>query len=254
MSEKLPKVSIVTVVFNAEELLEKTIKSVINQEYKNIEYIVIDGGSTDKTLKIIKKYEKYIHYWISEKDEGIYDAMNKAIKIAQGEWINFLNAGDFFCDNHVLSKINFLAHSNKSLIYGDHIAIDSDGNQQLHLAYEFTVDNIEKLTTRVACHQSMFFKHKEIPLYNLKYKLKSELDQYFYFAINYNKYEKLSFPISFFLEGGTGTQLVIRNTLERIKVIYKWTNLLKASYYGGKLLYGLIKILINNKRNLKEKI
>ena len=100
-----PLVSIVTVVFNGEKYLEQTIQSVINQTYDNVEYIIIDGGSTDGTVDIIKNYEDRIDYWISEKDKGIYDAMNKGINLASGEWINFMNAGDIFYDEKVLNTI-----------------------------------------------------------------------------------------------------------------------------------------------------
>jgi hypothetical protein len=97
-SEEKPLITFVTVVFNGEKFLEKTILSIINQTYDNIEYIIIDGGSTDGTLDIIKKYEQAIDYWVSEKDKGIYDAMNKGIDLATGEWINFMNAGDRLLD------------------------------------------------------------------------------------------------------------------------------------------------------------
>ena len=89
-----PLISIITVVMNGAQFLENTILSVIEQNYDNIEYIVVDGGSSDKTLKIIKKYEHIIDYWISENDNGIYDAMNKGLNLSRGEWINFMNAGD----------------------------------------------------------------------------------------------------------------------------------------------------------------
>ncbi|HEX3386494.1 MAG TPA: glycosyltransferase, partial [Mucilaginibacter sp.] len=89
-----PKVSIVTVVFNAADSLELTILSVINQSYPNTEFIIIDGGSTDGTVDLIKKYDKKINYWISEKDSGIYDAMNKALDVVSGDWVYFLGAGD----------------------------------------------------------------------------------------------------------------------------------------------------------------
>ena len=92
-----PLITIVTVVYNGQEHLEETILSVVNQTYSNIEFIIIDGGSTDNTIDIIHKYEHAIDYWISEKDEGIYDAMNKASELAKGKWINYMNCGDSFC-------------------------------------------------------------------------------------------------------------------------------------------------------------
>ena len=91
-----PLISIVTVVFNGEDYLEDAILSVINQTYDNIEHIIIDGGSTDGTLDIIKKYTDKIDYWMSEKDRGIYDAWNKAVQISCGKWIGFLGADDFY--------------------------------------------------------------------------------------------------------------------------------------------------------------
>ena len=101
-----PVVSIVTVVFNGEAELESTIRSVIGQTYfPQIEYIIIDGGSTDGTTSIIKRYEQYITRWVSEPDKGIYDAMNKAVGMARGEWINFMNCGDMFARDTVLENI-----------------------------------------------------------------------------------------------------------------------------------------------------
>ena len=98
------KISIVTVCYNSIESIEKTICSVIEQTYDNIEYIVIDGGSTDGTVEVIKKYAKHIDYWISAPDQGIYDAMNKGIKLAHGEWIHFRNSGDFFLNKKSLES------------------------------------------------------------------------------------------------------------------------------------------------------
>jgi len=100
-SKSRPLVSIVTVVYNGEKYLEQTIRSVINQRYDNIEYIIIDGGSTDGTLDIVEKHEKMIDYWISEPDEGIFDAMNKGIKICRGELIGLINADDYYAPNAI---------------------------------------------------------------------------------------------------------------------------------------------------------
>lgn len=100
-----PLVSIVTVVFNGAVTLEDTIRSVLQQTYDNIEYIIIDGGSSDGTLDIIRKYEAQVDYWVSEPDAGIYDAMNKGIAHATGDYVGTLNADDFFADSHVVQKI-----------------------------------------------------------------------------------------------------------------------------------------------------
>lgn len=123
--ETKPLITVVTVVYNGEQFLEETILSVIKQTYDNVEYIIIDGGSTDGTLDIIKKYEHAIDYWVSEKDKGIYDAMNKGIDLATGSLIGLLNADDYYFNNLIfieLSKIHFL--NKASVYYGDMVLID----------------------------------------------------------------------------------------------------------------------------------
>lgn len=116
----LPRVSVVTVVFNGEKSLERCIKSVISQSYRNFEYILIDGNSTDQTVDIIRKHGKEIFYWISEPDRGVYDAMNKALKVATGEWIYFLGSDDIFVSRDILNKI-FLNRdiSTFQILYGN---------------------------------------------------------------------------------------------------------------------------------------
>ena len=99
--ESLPLISIITVVYNGSAYLEQTIRSVLNQSYSNIEYVIIDGGSTDATLEIIKKYDKEIDYWVSEPDKGIYDAMNKGLKLVTGELVGIINSDDWYEVNTV---------------------------------------------------------------------------------------------------------------------------------------------------------
>jgi glycosyltransferase involved in cell wall biosynthesis len=114
------RISLITVSFNAESTIERCINAVINQEFKNVEYIIVDGGSTDKTVEIIKRYYDYINIFVSEPDKGIYDAMNKGIKLAGGDIIGMLNADDFFTDDSVLSVINETFKQNDAqIIYGD---------------------------------------------------------------------------------------------------------------------------------------
>ena len=98
-NKQLPKISVITVVLNNKSTIEETIKSVLNQKYPNLEYIIIDGGSTDGTLDIINKYNEQIDYLKSEKDLGIYDAFNKGLKIASGDLIGFINSDDIYTEN-----------------------------------------------------------------------------------------------------------------------------------------------------------
>jgi len=154
---RLPLVSIITVVLNGEKYLEETIKSVINQTYPNVEYIIIDGGSTDGTVDIIKKYENYIDYWVSESDKGIYDAMNKGIDVILGEWVNFMNAGDTLASEEVLKKVFFTITKKCLLIYGNTNVYEENGTFITTLkALKFTKSNLNKFATRTVCHQSVF--------------------------------------------------------------------------------------------------
>jgi putative colanic acid biosynthesis glycosyltransferase len=152
-----PTISVVTVVFNAESTLENTIKSVLSQSYKNIEFIIIDGGSTDNTLKIIENNHTNITYWVSESDNGIYDAMNKALSIATGEWVIFLGADDIFSSSKtvelVFQEINDLPaehHLNLAVIFGD--AVYSNGKH-----FYSKMDFLMKAWNRIH-HQSAFYK------------------------------------------------------------------------------------------------
>jgi glycosyltransferase involved in cell wall biosynthesis len=124
----LLKISLITVTYNAANTVERCLRSVINQSYPNIEYIIIDGQSTDSTLSIINNYKKYIHYIISERDHGIYDAMNKGIKMATGDIIGILNADDHFADNDVLNAIAqaFSTYST-DIVYGNINYINNEG-------------------------------------------------------------------------------------------------------------------------------
>lgn len=179
-----PIVSIVTVVFNGEKYIEKTIQSVLKQTYENIRYIIIDGGSTDNTVNIIKKYEKKLYYWISESDKGIYDAMNKAIKVCDAPWINFMNAGDIFYDTKTVETLFQNQIQNQvDIIYGD-LKIDYGLFQRIEKAKPL------QLFWKGMCfsHQSCFIKtsfHKN-NLYSLNYKIAGDFE-FFYTAYIKNK-------------------------------------------------------------------
>lgn len=118
--------TIVTVVYNDKVGLKKTLDSVSEQTYRQFEYIVIDGGSTDGGVELLQNYSSMISYWVSEKDDGIYDAMNKAILKASGDYINFMNAGDVFYNNYVLQKVSEKIEQDAVVAFGD-LVVDKNG-------------------------------------------------------------------------------------------------------------------------------
>lgn len=121
------KISIITVCFNSEKTVRDTIESVLSQDYHDIEYIIIDGGSSDETVSIVSEYNNKITKLISEPDQGIYDAMNKGIRVATGEYVGALNSDDLFSHNHVVSDIVLLLKQTKAnAIYGDLVIVDRE--------------------------------------------------------------------------------------------------------------------------------
>lgn len=170
------KITVITVTYNCEKLIGKTIKSVLSQTYSNIEYIIVDGLSNDTTMKIVNEYRNKIAVVISEKDRGISDAFNKGIKYASGELIMFLNAGDFFCDDSILSKVASDWSNCKTdvLFYkvsvGDHTFIPADSYR----------DNEEKIWNDCQVpHQGAFVRKKlfeDIGMFNTFMKIRMDYD------------------------------------------------------------------------------
>lgn len=168
------KISVITVSFNAADTIEETILSVLNQTYDNLEYIIIDGGSTDGTVDIIKKYADKLDYWISEPDKGIYDAMNKGIRVATGEYVNFMNAGDRFFNNSVISDIFTSNSYAESVIYGCWITQFMDGFR----AYFPSQDPSVLKDRNPINHQSAFTERSVLQKYkfNLEYPRFADYD------------------------------------------------------------------------------
>ena len=159
----MPKLSIITINYNNVNGLNKTINSVVNQTYKNFEYIVIDGGSTDGSVELIKSYQDKINFWLSEPDKGIYNALNKGINHSNGEYLLFLNGDDCLINNDALKKIS--KHlENKDLIYFDINYINKNCIKKItypdSLSFYF-------FYTNTICHQSIFFKKELFSKYGL---------------------------------------------------------------------------------------
>lgn len=188
------KISVITINYNNCDGLRKTIESVVNQTYKSVEYIIIDGGSTDGSLEAIKEYADKIGYWVSEADNGCYHAMNKGIKVATGEYVIFMNSGDYFYSNEIIA--DFVAtNPTEDVLCGDMF---------LSLGCVNVVP--EKLTFRYLFegnlpHQACFIKtavQKQYP-YNENLKIVSDWEFFLKTLIlNNGSYRKINKIISFF--------------------------------------------------------
>lgn len=179
------KISVITVSLNSELYIEESIKSVISQNYKNIEYIIIDGKSTDSTIDIIKKYKENINILVSESDKGIFDAMNKGIKLATGDIIAILNSDDYYADNSVLSTVvsEFKSYNTDS-VFGNISIIDPITNKIIR---KWRDKKYKRKNFKKGWHPAhpAFFVKKEIyekyGKFNLKYKIASDYELMFRF-------------------------------------------------------------------------
>jgi glycosyltransferase involved in cell wall biosynthesis len=179
-STNLPLVSIITVVFNGELHLEQAIFSVLEQTYSNVEYIIIDGGSNDDTLKIIKKHIHSIDYSVSEKDSGIYDAMNKGIHLASGDIIGLLNCDDWLYPNALAETVTLLTGKNDSYTYGK-VTVTNEQGKPIGELHPLPSKNFDKrIYKEMPCpHLSVFIKrvaYKKLGLFNLSYSLSADYD------------------------------------------------------------------------------
>ncbi|CAN7690128.1 glycosyltransferase family 2 protein [Paenibacillus sp. LjRoot153] len=177
--ENLPKVSIITVSFNSKETIEDTINSVLTQTYTNIEYIIIDGNSTDGTVDIIKKYQSYITRWISEPDNGIYDAFNKGISMATGEIIGIVNSDDYL-ESYALDDVVkiYLKSPEVDVIHGN-MRIVNDFSNKMFITSPRSNLVKERFITMPVCHPATFITKKcylEEGLYNKYYKISSDYE------------------------------------------------------------------------------
>tara|TARA_B100001029_G_C15039217_1_gene442372 strand:- start:432 stop:1271 length:840 start_codon:yes stop_codon:yes gene_type:complete len=220
--KKRPLFSIITVVLNNKKYLEQTIKSVLSQKIKNIDYIVIDGGSTDGSLEIIKKYKNKISYWISEKDNGLYDAFNKGMQLAKGEYIGIINSDDMYTRN-ALTIINRYISKNKNADF-----IFGSVKKHWGILHGYKPWKIKYSWGFYTSHSTGFFikksSAKKVGLYNTKYKYHADYD-YFYRMIVKNNLKgiatKKSQVVGVFRRGGFSSTIPYRKMFfEELKIRY----------------------------------
>jgi glycosyltransferase involved in cell wall biosynthesis len=220
--QTFPKISIITVVFNGEALLERTIKSVLEQTYANIEYVIIDGASTDSTLRIIENYNTKIASLISEKDNGIYDAMNKGLKAATGDYVLFLNAGDELFASNTLSQI-FEKQNNADVYYGNTLVTNTSGTPvgDRRLAPPQTLDWKSLKYGMCVSHQSFIAKRLLCSPYDTNYRIAADIDWVISVLKKSTSVVNTELYISKFLEGGASNKHQMQGLQERFKIMVK---------------------------------
>jgi glycosyltransferase involved in cell wall biosynthesis len=209
----MPLITVVTVVLNDCKNLEETMLSVIEQSYKKIEYIVIDGGSVDGTVEIIKKYEHLLDYWVSEPDSGIYDAMNKGIDHSNGEWISFMNSGDRYINRSVLADI-FVKDNWKSVdvLYGNHEVIYPSGRKRSVRAK--AISEIWKGSR--FCHQTTFVRNNfKNWNFDKSFKVAADYNYFYNSFLSGKKFMYLDRCIASVRSGGF-------SDVERLSTVLEW--------------------------------
>lgn len=238
-----PTVSIITITYNAERFLECTIQSIIAQQETNYEYIIIDGASTDGTLDVVRKYENYITNWISEPDAGLYDAMNKGLHLARGEYVWFMNAGDELHDPKTLScllkRINTTA---ADVCYSDALFVREDGSSvglrsvvtPHALPHNLTWHDMA-LGMKV-CHQAFIAKRSIAPDYPTN-NFSADLDWEIRCLKAARTVEFLPFVLCRYLVGGVSVQQHRRSLTDRFRVLVAHFGLLPTLLNHGKIVW-----------------
>ncbi|HJD93507.1 MAG TPA: glycosyltransferase [Bacteroides togonis] len=175
-----PKFSVITVCYNAEATIEDTIQSVISQTYHHVEYIIVDGASKDRTMDIVNRYREHIAIVVSERDKGLYDAMNKGIGLATGDYLCFLNAGDSFHEDDTLQQMVHSIHTPQlpDVLYGETELVDHEG----HFLRMRRLSAPEVLTWKsfrqgmLVCHQAFFPRRDLVMPYDLRYRFSADFD------------------------------------------------------------------------------
>lgn len=241
-----PKFSIITVTYNAEAVLEDTIQSVIAQAYRHLEYIIIDGASKDGTLAIAHKYADHITHFVSEPDRGLYDAMNKGIALATGDYLCFLNAGDSF---HADDTLQLMVHSLISselpdVIYGQTALVD----KERHFLRMRRLTAPEVLTWKsfkqgmLVCHQAFFAKRSLAVPYDMQYRFSADFDWCIRIMKQASTLHNTHLTLIDYLEEGMTTQNRKASLRERFRIMakhYGWTS--TVAHHAWFLLRAVLK-------------
>jgi len=244
-----PVISIITVCFNASETIEDTVKSVVAQSWRNIEYVIIDGASTDGSLEIIEKYRNHVTKLLSEEDEGLYDAMNKGLQHATGDYVLFLNADDTLYAPDTLEKA-FMKCKEADVIYGEAMFVDAEGNE-LGLRSACTPHRVpEHLNWKslkygmVVSHQAFIIRRDLAKTFDLRYPICADIDWMIASLKECKTNCKTQFIISRFRVGGISKQSQRKAWKERYRVLARHYGML-PNFFAH--LYIAIRYLFSKK-------
>lgn len=250
------KLSVITVTYNAETTLESTLKSVAEQSFRNIEHILVDGASTDGTLDLIKSHTGYNLRWISEPDNGLYDAMNRGIDMAEGEYLCFLNAGDsFFSEKSVEQIFDLPEGSNPDIIYGETAIVDREGKflymRQHKAPQKLTADSFKK--GMLVCHQAFIVKREIADRYDLSYQFSSDFDWAIRMIKKSDEIFNRELTLINYLNEGVTTQNRWKSLWERYTIMVKqWGHLSTLLHHTLFVARGLIRWIGGIKRVVKR--
>lgn len=228
---QLPKISIITVVFNGADAILPTIRSISALTYSNIEFIVVDGASKDGTVDIIKEHESLIFRWISEPDSGLYDAMNKGIDLATGDYFWFINAGDEPASPDVLNNV-FESQNSADVYFGETMVINPDGSE-IGLR---RLSPPEKLNWRhfrrgmLVSHQAFIASRKVAKKYDLRYKFSADFDWCLYALKHASEIRNTGKVLCRFREGGLTKQNILPGLKERFRIMVRYYGLIPAVF------------------------
>jgi glycosyltransferase involved in cell wall biosynthesis len=220
-----PVVSIITVSFNSKKTIVATIESVLSQTYPEIEYIIIDGLSTDGSIDLINSYRKSISKFITEEDKGIYDAINKGIKLATGDIIGILNSDDFFCNDFIIEKVaESFDNSGIDAVIGDVQFVDPGNTSKVVRYYSSKRFNPEKFRYGFMPAHPGFYARRELfekfGYYKTDYKIAADYELLIRFLyINKIKYKYLEFPFVSMRTGGVSNKSIYSNFLLNKEII-----------------------------------
>lgn len=210
-----PLITIITVCYNCKDCIGRTILSIKNQDFKKFEYIIIDGGSTDGTAEIIKANFEVVDFYLSEPDTGIYNAMNKGIGKARGEWVNFLNAGDIYASNDVLSRVAGELYPGVDVVYGDRNYVTGERS------YIQPARPVETIYEKMPfCHQAAFASTRALKqfAFNETYRFAADYDLFIRMYRSGRSFQKVNITVCDFLAGGL-SESGLRPSIEAVKIL-----------------------------------